>query len=90
MEKARGSIQNSNQKDMSDQPVMHRASFEFYQEGNTDGTTDETEELKIECMGIGDLTEGCYYVLRTQTGWSIDSPEELKQLVERVDKMMKL
>jgi hypothetical protein len=90
MEKIRGSIQNSNQKDMSDKPVMHRASFEFYQEGNTDGTTDDTEELKVECMGIGDLSEGCYYVLRTQTGWSVDSPEELKQLLERVDKMMKI
>ena len=43
---------------MSDKPVMHRASFEFYQEGNTDGTTDDTEELKVECMGIGDLSEG--------------------------------
>jgi hypothetical protein len=75
---------------MSDQPVMHKASFEFYQEGNTDGTTDETEEIKIECMGIGDLKEGCYYVLRTQTGWSIDGPEELKQLLERVDRMMKI
>lgn len=75
---------------MNDQPVMHKASFVFYQEGNTDGTTDETEELKIECMGIGDLTEGCYYVIRTQTGWSINSSEELKQLVERVDKMMKV
>jgi len=75
---------------MSNEAILHKASFEFYQEGNSDGTTDETEEIKVECMGIGDLKEGCYYVIRTQTGWSIDSPEEMKQLLERVDKMMKV
>jgi hypothetical protein len=75
---------------MSEKPVMCKASFEFYQEGNTDGTTDETEEIKIECMGIGDITEGCYYVLKSDTGWSVNSPDELKELLERVDKMIKL
>jgi hypothetical protein len=70
--------------------TLYKASFEFYQEGNTDGTTDDTEELKIECMSIGDLSEGCYYVLRTQTGWSVDGPEEIQQLLERVDKAIKL
>jgi hypothetical protein len=75
---------------MSDKPVMYKASFEFYQQGNSDGTTDETEELKIECMGIGDLSEGCYYVLTTQTGWSIENPLEMKQLLDRVDNMIKI
>ena len=74
---------------MSEQATLHKASFEFYQEGNSDGTTDETEELRVECAGIGDLQEGCYYVLRTQTGWSIDGPEEMKQLLKRVDNMIK-
>jgi len=75
---------------MSNEATLYKASFEFYQEGNTDGTTDETEELRVECMGMGDLKEGCYYVLRTKTGWSIDNSDELKQLIERVDKMIKL
>jgi hypothetical protein len=70
-------------------PTLYRASFEFYQDGNTDGTTDETEELKVECMGLGDLSEGCYYVLKTNTGWSIDNIDELKQLLERIDKAIK-
>jgi len=74
---------------MSEQATLHKASFEFYQEGNSDGTTDETEELRVECAGIGDLQEGCYYVLRTQTGWSINDPEELNQLLKRVDNMIK-
>ena len=31
-----------------------------------------------------------YYVLKTQTGWSVDGPEEIQQLLERVDKAIRL
>ena len=75
---------------MSELATLYNATFRFYQEGNTDGTTADTEELDITCMGIGDLKEGCYYVLKSDTGWSVDGPEEMKQLLERVDKMMKI
>ena len=70
---------------------LDRCSFTFSQEGNCRGTTDEYEELIIECessLGI-DNDEGCFYVLRTNTGWSIDSVDELQKLFNRIQKAIK-
>jgi hypothetical protein len=44
--------------------------------------------LTIECessLGI-DNDEGCFYVLKTDTGWSIDSVNELQELFDRINK----
>ena len=73
-------------------PKLNRASFDFSQEGNCNGTTDEVELLTIECdssLGI-DNDEGCFYVLKTETGWSIDSVQDLQDLFDRIQKSMKL
>ena len=70
-------------------PTLYKATFEFSQEGNTDGTTDEYEDLTIECEGLNIEKGDCYYVLRTTSGWSIDNIDELKELLERVDKVIK-
>ena len=73
-------------------PKLSRASFDFSQEGNCNGTTDEVELLTIECdssLGI-DNDEGCFYVLKTETGWSIDSVQDLQDLFDRIQKSMKL
>lgn len=70
---------------------LERCSFTFSQDGNCNGTTDEYEELIIECessLGI-DNDEGCFYVLKTTTGWSIDSIDELQQLFNRIQKSIK-
>lgn len=66
-----------------EKPSLYRATFEFIQDGNTDGTTEDIESIIIECEGMDAL--GCYYVLKTD-GWSIDNTDELKQLIERVNK----
>jgi hypothetical protein len=67
---------------------LEKCSFTFNQEGNTNGTTDEFEELVVECeSGLGiDNDEGCYYVLKTSTGWSIDSVKDLQCLFDRINK----
>jgi hypothetical protein len=67
---------------------LERCSFTFTQEGNGNGTTEEYEELIIECeasLGI-DNDDGCFYVLKTTTGWSMDSEDELQKLFDRIQK----
>ena len=70
---------------------LERCSFTFTQEGNGNGTTEEYEELIIECeasLGI-DNDDGCFYVLKTTTGWSMDSVDELQKLFDRIQKAIK-
>ena len=73
---------------MSDKPKLDKCSFTFTQEGNTNGSTDEYEDLTILCespLGI-DNDKDCYYVLKTETGWSMDNVNELQELFNRIDK----
>ena len=67
-------------------PVLDEIVYRFYQKGNTDGTTDEYEELEITVTGINIEEEGGYLVLRTSTGWSINDNEELSSLINKVKK----
>ena len=68
-----------------DEPVMCKITYEFYQEGNTDGTTAETEELIVEVESIGDIEQdGGYFVLKTSTGWSVTDSDELVDIINRV------
>ena len=76
---------------MSDKPKLQNCSFTFVQEGNYNGTTSEYEELTIQCessLGI-DNDGGCYYVLKTETGWSIDSVGNLQDLFDRINPIIK-
>jgi hypothetical protein len=72
-------------------PKLDRASFEFSQEGNCNGTTDDIEFLTIECessLGI-DNDESCYYVLKSEKGWSIDNVGDLQELFDRIQRSIK-
>jgi hypothetical protein len=76
---------------MSDKPTLENCSFTFVQEGNYNGTTDKYEELTIECessLGI-DNDGGCYYVLKTETGWSINNVNDLQELLDRINRVIK-
>jgi len=66
-------------------PGLDSAKFVYTQEGNTHGTTEEYEELTVEIQGVlGDVeNEGGFLVLRTSTGWSINDPSELVELLLR-------
>ena len=75
---------------MTENLKLVNCSFTFSQEGNCNGTTDEFEELVIECessLGI-DNDEGCYYVLKTSTGWSIDNINDLQTMFDRINKVI--
>ena len=68
-------------------PILTNIIYKFIQEGNTDGTTDETEELIVELEGATDiLTDGAYMILRTPTGWSMNDKEELVELLDSINK----
>jgi hypothetical protein len=64
-----------------EKPKLYKACFEFTQEGNYNGTTQAIEDLSISCENCGD---GFFFVLETETGWSIDDIEELKELFAKV------
>ena len=66
-------------------PELLRASFTFGQEGNTEGTTSDHEEIVIEYQNPFEFHHG-FFVLRT-TGWSIDNAEELAELLESIKKI---
>ena len=76
---------------LNELPRLDKCSFTFNQTGNCNGTTDYYEELVIECessLGI-DNDEGCFYVLRTSTGWSMDKVDDLQVLFDRIQKAIK-
>ena len=65
-------------------------SFTFSQEGNCAGTTGGYEEITIECessLGI-DNDNGCFFVLKTTTGWSVNDESDLKELFDRIGKVI--
>lgn len=70
---------------------LERATFEFSQEANCISSNDNVEILTIECessLGI-DNDNGCFYVLKTETGWSINGVEDLQKLFDRINKIVK-
>lgn len=67
---------------MSDTPQFSSASAEFTQDGNTVGTTDEMESIRIDL--VTQLPgEEPFIVIRT-SGWSINSIDEMKMLIDKV------
>lgn len=74
---------------MNNKPQLYEASFQFTQEGNTNGSTDNVETLTINLeSSLGVDTEGDgFFVLRTN-GWSINGVEELEELFERIRKIL--
>lgn len=63
---------------------LHRVTFKFTQEGNEAGSTSDYEELEVEFENILLSPPSGYIVLRTDTGWSIDDPDEIRILLERL------
>lgn len=53
----------------------------FTQEGNTMGTTSDSEEMtvELECQTVPE--EGVFYVLKTD-GWSVDDVGELDAILQ--------
>lgn len=76
---------------MEEKVKLERMVLTFSQEGNCLGSTSEYEDLTIECdssLGI-DNDGDCFFVLKTNTGWSINDETELKELFNRIKKIIK-
>jgi hypothetical protein len=72
-----------------EKPELHRMTFEFSQEANCVNKNRDYETLEIQCysdLGI-DYNGGFFMVLKTKC-WSIDSIDDLKALVERIERVM--
>ena len=73
---------------MENKPLLIQAAFKFIQEPNTNGTTgnnDEELEITMESVLNGLDNEGGFYVLRTNTGWSINNISDLKELFNQIE-----
>lgn len=74
-------------KDMK-KPEIEKVSVDFTQEGNTLGTTSEYETINISLEFQAEEKDGAFIVLKTN-GWSIDSTEELEDIINRVKLIIK-
>jgi len=67
---------------------LSKIHLEFSQEGNTNGTTEEYEELDVTLESPLFIdTDGHYFVIKTKTGWSFDSIEELAELLKKCNEV---
>jgi len=72
----------------NDKPELSKAVFYFSQESNCCSLADG-EELEItmdSSCGI-DFDGGGFYILKTD-GWAIDDEKEIKELIDRVSKVV--
>ena len=71
---------------MENKPTLHEAIFKFYQDGNTNGSTAETEEIEITIESVIDSLDkiGGFYTIRTITGWSINDLDDMKNIFEQI------
>ena len=72
-----------------EKPELDRMTFYFSQEANCVNKSRDYETLEIPChsdLGI-DYNGGFFMVLKTKC-WSIDSLDDLKALVERIERVM--
>lgn len=61
---------------------LDKAEFYFVQEGNTLGTTDEYEDLRVS-LETQIPGEEPFIVIKSNTGWSINDTEELSNLINK-------
>lgn len=65
---------------------LNKVTYEFLQEGNTDGTTSPEEKITVEIQSSLeslDKSSG-YFVIRTD-GWSFDNIKEFKTLLKSIE-----
>ena len=71
-----------------EKPEINRVRVEFCQEGNTIGTTTPYEDIEISLEFQSGEDDGSFYVIKTESGWSIDDVQDLKELFKRCKKIL--
>ena len=71
---------------MENKPTLHEAIFKFYQDGNTNGSTAETEEIEITIESVIDSLDkiGGFYTIRSTTGFSINDISDLEDMFDQI------
>ena len=71
-------------------PELYRVRAEYSQEGNTIGTTgDMGEHIEIALEFPTGEEEGCFVVIKSEGGWSIDELSDLEEIIERTKTITK-
>ena len=59
--------------------------YSFYQAGNTNGSTEDTEEIEVTLESVAScLTEASGFLTIRTKGWSVNNVEELLDLLKIV------
>ena len=61
--------------------MLSSVGFEFCQDGNTLVTTAPDEVISVKCE-YQLLVDGPFFTVKTETGWSVDEPKELADLLK--------
>jgi hypothetical protein len=70
-------------------PEIFNISINFSQRGNTMGTTDGYEDLNLKLEFPAGEKDGAFYVLKTESGWSIDDKEDIQKLIDVASEPLK-
>ncbi len=76
---------------MKERLYLDEIKYNFSQEGNTNGTTNENEELTVtieSCLGSIEK-EGGFLTIRTSTGWSVNDSSEFLEMLQLVENGVK-
>lgn len=70
---------------------LSEVTFNLSQEGNSNGSTDASEDLRITVESSLFLEkDDFFFTLRTNSGWSIENKEELNDLLDNCRKTVNL
>ena len=68
-------------------PELQTVMVEFSQDGNTLGTTAESESIKVFLEFQLSEKEGPFFVLETK-GWSFDDFSEIQELIDKAKRIL--
>lgn len=56
-------------------------SVTYSQQADTNSSSDECQFITVEAQNNGEGDDGWYYNIKTDTHWSVDSPEQIADIV---------
>ena len=68
-------------------PLLENATFNFSQDGNCVDGGDEFLEIRCDSSLGLDRDKSCFFILKTEQ-WTVDSPEDLQVLFDRIKKVI--
>ena len=73
----------------AEKPDLEKVVFTYTQEGNSNNSTEEYEKLEIRIeTSLCDINDDHFFVIKSETGWSVDTIEELVYLVNQTKRAL--